>query len=368
MNSGQQFNGLYYAGHDKSSIHFTVSSHGFIEFGEGRESIALSKTTLDLIGDPETTLQMRWNENTEVNYSLVCHDPELIDCLLTTNLMPDIKEQLHELRQKQQKKAKSEKYRVPFYMTCIVAFFFSTYFMYSLAVPVITEVIPYEWEKEIGSFAFENYQTGKSVIENPVVNGAMDTIVKRIDEFDGSDISYEVIIIDAEMLNAFAFPGGYVVVTSGLINSADKPEEVAAVLAHELTHVLERHGMRKLVRQAGLGIFLSIVLGDASALSQLLDLSSQLESLSFDRSQEQDADDGGIKILQAAGISPQYLATFFEKIKDIDSVTGNIPEVFRTHPLTDDRIERVADAAEPEQVFEFDIDWEKVKGSVGSSL
>ncbi len=72
--------------------------------------------------------------------------------------------------------------------------------------------------------------------------------------------------------------------------------------------------------------------------------------------------------MQAAGISPQYLATFFEKIKDIDSVTGNIPEVFRTHPLTDDRIERVADAAEPEQVFEFDIDWEKVKGSVGSSL
>ncbi|MCK5829590.1 MAG: M48 family metallopeptidase [Methylococcales bacterium] len=366
MTSVPTYKGLFYADHEKSSINFSISTHGVIKFDDSCktiEDISLQKTTLDLIGDPETTLQISWN-NADIKYSLLCHDPALFDSLLDSNLMPDIQTQLQSLQKKQLQQTKSEKYRVPLYMGYIMTFFFSTYFMYSYSVPMVTKLIPYEWEKKIGSFAFENYQTGKSVVDHSLVNSAMDSIVKRIDEFDSSDIDYEVIVIEAEMVNAFAFPGGYIVVTTGLINNSDKPEEVAAVLSHELTHVLERHGMRKLVRQAGLGILIGIVFGDVSALSQLMELSSQLDSLSFDRSQEQHADDGGIKIMQAAGISPQHLVTFFKKIKELDSATGDIPEIFRTHPLTDDRIKRVAAAADPEQIFKFNIDWNKVKKGV----
>ncbi len=367
MSSEQQFKGLYYAGHEKTSIYFTVSTHGVVEFEDengDKVEIPIRKAQLNLIGDPETTLQLRWNESLKTNCSLLCHEPELFDCLLAINHMPETQQQLIELQKKQHQKLNSEKYRVPFYMAVIAAFFFSSYFMYSLSVPMVADMIPYEWEKKIGSFAFENYQSGKSVINNSKVNAAMDVIVKRIDEFDDSQINYEVIVIDADMVNAFAFPGGYVVVTSGLISSSENPEEVAAVLSHELTHVLERHGMRKLVRQAGLGILIGIVFGDVSALSQLMELGSQLDSLSFDRSQEQHADEGGIRIMQAAGISPQHLVSFFNKIKELDSVTGDIPEIFRTHPLTDERIKRVSAADEPNQVFEFDLDWEEVKMGV----
>jgi len=335
MSLEQYYKGLYYLGREKFSGRFTVSAHGLIEFDDGKgnsENISLAKSTLDLIGDPETTLQISWNNEAEVKCSLLCHDPAVFDTLLACHLLPEMQNQLHILQNKQQRQANREKHRVPLYMTYIMVFFISTYFMYSYSVPVVAELIPYEWEKKIGSFAFENYQTGKAVIDNSQVNSAMDMIVQRIDEFDGSDISYELIVIDADMVNAFAFPGGYIVVTSGLINSAEQAEEVAAVLSHEITHVLERHGMRKLVRQAGLGILIGIVFGDVSALSQLMELSSQLDNLSFDRSQEEHADDGGIKIMQAAGISPQHLASFFKKIKQLDSASGDIPEIFRTHP------------------------------------
>lgn len=95
-----------------------------------------------------------------------------------------------------------------------------------------------------------------------------------------------------------------------------------------------------------------------------MELSSHLDSLSFDSSKERQADEGGLKIMQAAGISPGHLDSFFKKIKELDSATGDIPEIFRTYPLTDDRINRVAAADEPKQVFEFDLDWEKVKKGV----
>jgi len=368
MNSERQFKGLYYVGHKKSSVHFTVSSQGVLVFDDDKGNkidIPIRNAKLDLIGDPETTLQFGWNGQNEKKCSLLCQDSELLENLLAINHLPETKAILSELQKKQRQKLKGEKYRVPLYLAYIAAFFFSTYFMYSYSVPMIADTIPYEWEKEIGGFAFENYQTGKSVIKNSTVNAAMDAIVKRIDKFDDSDITYDVIVIDAEMVNAFAFPGGYVVVTSGLINNSEKPEEVAAVLSHELTHVLERHGMRKLVRQAGLGVLIGTVFGDVSALTQLMELSSHLDSLSFDRSQERHADDGGIKIMQAADISPKHLVSFFNKIKELDSATGDIPEIFRTHPLTDERIKRVSAAAEPNQSFEFDLDWGKVKKGLG---
>jgi len=303
---------------------------------------------------------MCWTESA-VNHSLLCHDPALLDRLLKTNLSASTRDQLFVLQKKQHKQFKNEKQRVPLYLTIIATIFFGTYIIFSNSVPFVTDLVPYQWEKEIGSFAFENYQTGKKIVNSPQVKEAINAIIHRIDQFDDAEMTYQVVIVDAKMINAFAFPGGFVVITSGLINNAENPEEVAGVLAHELTHVLQRHSMRKLVRQAGLGVLIGIVLGDVSALSQLIELSSQLDKLSFDRSQERHADDGAIKIMQAAGISPQHFVSFFKKIKQVDTIAGDIPEIFRTHPLTDDRIERVSAASEPNDIFKFDMDWNKVK-------
>jgi Zn-dependent protease with chaperone function len=363
MTSEPRFDGLYYAGREKFVVQFAVSRHGVIEFtveGLYRQEIVLPGIAWELIGDPKTTLQMSWVDG-EVRHALLCSDSALIDKLLTLSLPQPVLQQVLALQQQQRQSVKGEKHRVPVYLGLIAAFFIGGYLALHFSAPLFADMIPYEWERKIGAMAFEHYQLGKKTVGDKAVNDAVDSIVKRIDQFDEAEIVYEVAVVDADMINAFAFPGGYVVVTTGLIANSDNPEQVAGVLAHELTHVLERHGMRKLVRQAGLGVLIGIVFGDVSALSQLIELSSQLDSLSFDRSQEQRADDGAIKIMIAAGLSPQNLAAFFEKIQQADAISGNIPELFQTHPLTDERIKRVSAAAEPQQVFTFDIDWDKVK-------
>ncbi len=363
MNSATQFQGLYYSGQEKFSVHFSVSSHGYIEVENENTkipNISLQNKQLKLIGDPETTLQISWAKD-GVNHALLSHDPTLFSLLLSVHIPHDAKTQLQALQKKQQQQLHREKNRVPFYLTVILSFFVSGYFLIDHASPFVTDMIPYEWEQKIGSYAFENYLLGKQNIKNPKVISAIKAIVNRIDQFDDAEITYEIAVIDADMVNAFAFPGGFVIVTSGLINSSEQPEQIAGVLAHELTHVIERHGMRKLVRQAGLGILIGIVLGDTSSLSQLVELSSQLDSLTFDRDQELRADNGAIKIMQAAGISPQHFVAFFKKIKQLNSVAGDIPEILSTHPLTDKRIERVAAAQEPQYKFTFDINWDRIK-------
>lgn len=363
MSSDSHFNGLYYAGRDKFSVRFSVSSHGLIQFdaGEpGEVEVALQGTALELIGDPATTLQIGWPGH-DGRHALLCGEPELFDKLLALNLPSPAREHIVALKTRQHRQLTGEKRRVPVYLGLIAAFFVGGYFTLHYSAPLIADMIPYEWEQKIGGFAFENYQTGKKTVTDQTVTDAVDAIVKRIDRFDGAEIEYQVAVVDADMINAFAFPGGYVVVTTGLLKNADNPEQVAGVLAHELTHVLQRHSMRKLVRQAGMGVLIGIVFGDVSALSQLIELSSQLDSLSFDRDQERNADDGAIEIMTAAGLSPRHLAAFFEKIQKADALTGNIPELFQTHPLTDERIKRVSAAAEPAQPFNFDLDWDTIK-------
>lgn len=366
MSLESRFNGLYYAGRDKFSVRFSVSSLALIQFeaGErGRLEVALQRTALELIGDPKTTLQIGWSDHNG-RQALLCGEPELFDKLLALNLPQAALQHIGALQTSQHKNLKGERHRVPVYLGLIAAFFVGGYFTLHYSAPLVADMIPYEWEKKIGAFAFENYQTGKKTVTDKTVTDTVDTIVKRIDQFDAADIEYQVAVVDADMINAFAFPGGYVVVTTGLLENADNPEQVAGVLAHELTHVLQRHSMRKLVRQAGMGVLVGIVFGDVSALSQLIELSSQLDSLSFDRSQERSADDGAIEIMTAAGMSPQHLAAFFEKIQKADAITGNIPELFQTHPLTDERIKRVTAAAEPAQPFKFDMDWDTLKQRV----
>lgn len=363
MSAQTRFHGLYYQGRNKSSVQFSLSRHGRIELTAQNDvniEIKLQDVVFQLTGDPQTTLQISWQEGDE-RYALLCQTPGFLAELLALNLHPNTLKLLKTLEIQQRQRLKREQQRVPLYLSLVAGFFICSYLVLHFSAPLIAGLIPYEWEQKIGEFAFENYQTGKKIIANPVTQDAVNTIVKRIDQFDNAKIDYQVAIVDADMINAFAFPGGYIVITTGLIKNADNPEQVAAVLAHELTHVIERHGMRKIVRQAGVGVLVGIVFGDTSALSQLIDAGTKLEGLSFDRNQERSADEGAIHIMRAAGISPQNLAGFFEKIKQTDKVSGNIPALFQTHPLNDERIKYVTAAPEPDQPFRFAMDWEKVK-------
>jgi predicted Zn-dependent protease len=148
-----------------------------------------------------------------------------------------------------------------------------------------------------------------------------------------------MVVVTAEV-NAFALPGGYIVVNSGLLTSAQSGEEVAAVLAHELSHVTARHSTKRLVGGLGAGAALGVLFGvvDVSAPAYPL---AQLAGLRYERGQESEADELGEALLMRAGISPLGMATFFERLRD----APRPPELLSTHPDPGDRAERARRAA-----------------------
>lgn len=154
---------------------------------------------------------------------------------------------------------------------------------------------------------------------------------------------FEIVVIDRPEVNAFALPGGFVAVHMGLLEAADSGEEVAGVLAHELHHVTERHGLVRVLRSAGGRVILGLVLGwgDLGALGQY---AGSLADLEYDRDQERQADDKGRALLRRAGIDPRGLARFFERMRQTH---GDAPIAFlSTHPAHADRIEAATEDAD----------------------
>ncbi|MDH3974751.1 MAG: M48 family metallopeptidase [Deltaproteobacteria bacterium] len=355
---------VYYLEKEKESATLLIypGTDVEIEFPHGkRKHVPFQFADFKLKGDSATTLEISWTDKEGRNF-IYCNDEQMFSHLAALPGSPSFLSKVSTLSTQRQKNDKVEKRRVPVLLGAIAGILILSYLFIISLVPIATRMLPLEWEQKIGAIAYENFLTGERKITSPDVVAALSKIVNRIDEHDGAHINYELSIIDTKQVNAFALPGGYLIVTSELIKRSQKAEEVAGVLAHELTHVLERHGIEKLLRQAGLSILIAVIFGDTSSITQLAELASGLEGLSFNRDQEKKADDGAVKIMVSAGISPSNLISFFEKLKELEGPSsGNIPELISTHPPTVKRIERLSTAPEPDSIQPFDIDWDSVK-------
>jgi predicted Zn-dependent protease len=138
-----------------------------------------------------------------------------------------------------------------------------------------------------------------------------------------------------------AAPGGHVVVFTGLVHATESAEELAGVLAHEMQHVLLRHTLRAMVRGLGVRATLSVLLGGAGELGNVTGaLIEQWGGLRFSRSQESDADLAGVTLLQAAGIDPHGMVTFFEHLAQRG---GEPPAFLSTHPASAARAKAILD-------------------------
>jgi predicted Zn-dependent protease len=169
------------------------------------------------------------------------------------------------------------------------------------------------------------------------VAGLLEPLIAALGE---TPFRFELMLVDAPEVNAFALPGGFVVVNSGLLAEARTGEEVAGVLAHELSHVTLRHSTKRIAGGLGVSAALALVLGgiDIGAPAYTL---SYLASLGYERGQEREADEHGQALLERAGISPLGMATFFERL----SSSPRPPELLSTHPDPGDRAERARAAA-----------------------
>lgn len=138
------------------------------------------------------------------------------------------------------------------------------------------------------------------------------------------------LIEDAATANAFAVPGGYVYVYTGILKSMDDEAELAAVLGHEITHVTHHHYRNQLAKQYGVQTLISMLGGDSGQVSTV---AQSLLALSFSRQDEYDADKGGTLLAGTAGWNARGVATFFERMP-----TTGMPAVFSTHPDPGDRV------------------------------
>jgi predicted Zn-dependent protease len=158
-------------------------------------------------------------------------------------------------------------------------------------------------------------------------------------------VPFTIKVIDSDQVNAFALPGGFFYVNSGLILRADSEAELAGVMAHEIAHVAARHGTKNATKGelAQLATIPLIMLGPGGwagyGLYEGLNFAIPLSFLKFSRDAEREADYLGLEYMYKAGYDPNAFVTFFEKIEaDEKRQPGTIPKFFSTHPPTPDRV------------------------------
>jgi len=203
----------------------------------------------------------------------------------------------------------------------------------------------YSLEKEIGlgkQLAQEVERQAK-IIDDPIIAEYVNRVGQNLVRNSDAKVPFTIKVIDTEDINAFALPGGFFFVNSGLILKADTEAELAGVMAHEIAHVAARHGTRQATRGqiAQLSTIPLIFLGGWTGygIRQAASILIPVGYLQFSREFESEADMLGLQYMYKTGYDPGAFVDFFEKIESLEKKKpGTISKVFSTHPPTDARI------------------------------
>jgi beta-barrel assembly-enhancing protease len=185
------------------------------------------------------------------------------------------------------------------------------------------------------------------VVDDPIIAEYINRVGQNIVRNSDAKVPFTIKVLDTDEVNAFALPGGFFFVNTGLILKAESEAELAGVMAHEIAHVAARHGTRQATKgniaQIGM-IAASIIIPygwTGYALQQGAGLAIPLGFLQFTRSNEREADYLGLQYLYKSGYDPNAFVDFFEKIETLEKKKpGSVAKVFSTHPMTDDRIKK----------------------------
>jgi predicted Zn-dependent protease len=221
----------------------------------------------------------------------------------------------------------------------------------------------YSLEKEIalGKQLAQEVERQAKIIDDPVIAEYVSRVGQNLVRNSDAKVPFTIKVLDSEEVNAFALPGGFFFVNSGLILKAESESELAGVMAHEIAHVAARHGTKQATRGeiVNLASIPLIFMGGWTgyAIRQGAGLAIPMGFLNFSRGFEREADYLGLQYLYKTGYDPTSFVDFFEKIQSMEKKKpGTVSKVFSTHPMTDDRIKAAQDeiqkilVAKPEYV------------------
>lgn len=236
-----------------------------------------------------------------------------------------------------------------------------------LAARAVAPLVPVAWEDRMGAAVISRLAPASKRCRGAAGQRALDAMLARLTAAEPSPYRFRVVVLDDPTLNAFAAPGGHVVLLRGLIQRARTPDEVAGVLAHEVQHVLRRHGTRTLIERASTGLLVAVVFGDVSGFAAFA--AETVSALTYSRQHEDEADVEGLRLLTAAGFDPRGLIAFFEHAMAEEARLPKAVRYVSTHPHPDDRLARlrslVTVPATPPVPAMSDEDWAALRAICG---
>ncbi len=203
----------------------------------------------------------------------------------------------------------------------------------------------YSLDKEIalGKQMAQEVERQAKIVDDPIIAEYVNRVGQNLVRNSDAKVPFTIKVLDSEEVNAFALPGGFFFVNTGLILKAETEAELAGVMGHEIAHVAARHGTRQATRGdiAQIATIPLIFMGGWTgyAIRQGASLAIPMGFLTFSRAFEKEADYLGLQYMYKAGYDPTAFVDFFEKIESLEKKKpGSISKVFSTHPMTDDRI------------------------------
>jgi predicted Zn-dependent protease len=195
-------------------------------------------------------------------------------------------------------------------------------------------------EEKIGDLLYDMIDRTETVVTEPDAINALDSIIQKIISANNLDTTeIKLHLIKKDEVNAFALPAGHMVIYTGLITGCDKQEELIGVICHELAHMKKNHVMKKLVKEIGLSVLVSMTgNGGGEIMRQALKI---LSSTAYDRTLEREADRTAVDYMLKAGVDPEPFADFMYKLS---TENGDIEEHLSwvsTHPESKERAESI---------------------------
>ncbi len=224
----------------------------------------------------------------------------------------------------------------------------SVYALFQLKEPIVIAAakrIPVTWEQKLGEATVAQLKTGKTFIGDPEILGHLEGLAKPLlSRIPEKRCDFVLHVVKDPEINAFALPGGHIVLNTGLLLTANSAEEVIGVIAHETAHITLQHGLRQLIGTAGLYALVQTFFGDTGGLmAVLINNGTFLLTQKYSRDYEREADDRGWQYLVEANLDPRGMIAFFQKLseeqkKDSLNRVGDALNFLSTHPATPERV------------------------------